>query len=89
MRLDGTFFVVCLVPRFPAYYEGAGTGAAHLYTMRVPHPLLAGRTWSTPVFLCRNKLTISLAVRPVVLVFDKYLSVVRSNGHCSPVRYGI
>jgi len=34
----------------------------------------------------RNQPTIALAVRAEVLVVDKHLSVVRSNGHCSQVR---
>ena len=70
------------------YCTVAGTVAASLYTVRVPRPFYAGRTYSALVLPHRNQPTIALAVRPVVLVFDKYLSSVRSKGHCSPDRYG-
>ena len=70
------------------YIEVAVTGAVFLYTVCVPRPFYAGRTYSALVLPHRNQPTIALAVRPVVLVFDKYLSFVRSKGHCSPDRYG-
>jgi len=64
------------------YNAVAGIVAAFLYTVRVSRTFYAGRTYCALVSLCRNQPTIALAVRPVVLFFDKYLSFVRSKGHC-------